>query len=83
MALRIKDPEAGDLARCLAEITGEGIEEAVKAAIRERLDRETRRRGKLSIEELLAIADQIASQPVIDPRTPEEIIGYDEHGLPT
>jgi antitoxin VapB len=83
MALRIKDPETGDLARRLAEITGEEVADAVKTAIRERLDRETRRRGKLTVEELLAIVDQIASQPVIDPRTPEEIIGYDEHGLPT
>jgi hypothetical protein len=34
------------------------------------------------MEELLAIADRVASKPVVDPRTPEEIIGYDENGLP-
>lgn len=83
MALNIKDPETDRLARQLADLTGEKITDAVKTAVRERLDRETRNRGKASLEELLAIADRIASQPVIDPRTPEEIIGYDENGLPT
>jgi len=83
MALNIKDPETDRLVRHLANLTGEKITDAVKTAVRERLDRERRQRGKASIEELLAIARRISSQPVVDPRTPEEIIGYDEHGLPT
>jgi antitoxin VapB len=83
MPLNIKDPETDRLARQLAGLTGEKITDAVKTAVRERLDREARNRGKASLEELMAIAHSIASQPVIDPRTPEEIIGYDEHGLPT
>lgn len=33
-----------------------------------------------AIQELL---HNIATTPVLDPRTPEEIIGYDENGLPT
>jgi antitoxin VapB len=82
MALNIKDAETDRLARQLASLTGEKITDAVKTAVRERLDREARNRGKASLEELLAIANQIASKPVVDPRTPEEIIGYDEHGLP-
>jgi antitoxin VapB len=82
MALNIKDPETDRLARRLAGLTGEKITDAVKTAVRERLDREARQRGKASLEELLAIANRIASKTVVDPRTPEEIIGYDEHGLP-
>ena len=83
MALNIKDPATDRLARRLADLTGENITDAVRIAVEERLDREMRRRGKASLEELLAIAHKVASQPVVDPRTPEEIIGYDEHGLPT
>jgi antitoxin VapB len=33
-------------------------------------------------DELDEIARHCASLPVRDPRTPEQIIGYDEHGLP-
>lgn len=83
MALHIEDAETDQLVRELADLTGEKAADAVKAAVRERLGRERRRRAKPSIKELLAIADQVASKPAVDPRTPEEIIGYDEHGLPT
>ena len=84
MALNIKDPETDRLACELANLTGERITDAVHAAVRERLKRERRvRPRKASVEELLAIAAEVAARPVIDPRTPEEIIGYDEHSLPT
>jgi antitoxin VapB len=82
MALNIKDPETDRLARRLASLTGENITEAVKTAVRERIEREERGRGKASLEELRAIARRIASAPDRDPRTPDEIIGYDERGLP-
>lgn len=44
MALSIKHPEADRLARELAELTGEGITEAVLNALRERLARVKKRR---------------------------------------
>jgi antitoxin VapB len=50
--------------------------------VRDRLEREERRRGRASIEQLLAIARCYASRPVKDDRTPDEILGYDERGLP-
>ncbi len=28
-----------------------------------------------------ALQDELASLPILDPRAPDEIIGYDEHGL--
>jgi len=58
------------------------ITQAVKTAVRERIEREERGRGKASFEELMAIAHRIAAVPDRDRRTPEEIIGYDERGLP-
>ncbi len=69
--------------RELAALTGEPITDAVKVAVRERLERERRvRPRKASIEEIMELVEEFAAKPVIDPRTPDEIIGYDEHGLP-
>jgi antitoxin VapB len=82
MALNIKDPEADQLARRLAALTGESNTVAVKTAVRERIERQERERGKASVEELMAIAKRIASRIDPDGRTPDEIIGYDERGLP-
>jgi antitoxin VapB len=33
-------------------------------------------------DELDEIAQHCARLPALDPRTPDEILGYDEHGLP-
>ncbi len=82
MALNIKDPETDRLARELASVTGETLTTAVKRALSERLRVERRRCGRASADELLAIAREIAELPVLDDRTPDEIIGYDERGLP-
>jgi antitoxin VapB len=83
MALSIKHPEADRLARELASRTGETLTEAVVAALRERLAREEGKvRGRPLREELATIRRRLAALPVQDPRTQDEIIGYDEHGLP-
>lgn len=80
--LSIKDAETDRLARRLAELTGESITQAVRTAVEERLEREQRHRGRPSVEHLMEIARRCAARPVIDPRSPDEIIGYDERGLP-
>ena len=83
MALSIKHPEADRLARELARSTGEGITEAVINALRERLARHKgRRRGRRLSDELRAIGERVAALPVIDPRPSDEILDYDERGLP-
>jgi antitoxin VapB len=83
MALSIKDPEADRLARELAARTGETLTEAVVVALRERLARQTGRDRAVPLrEDLAAIRRRCASLPVIDQRSAEEILGYDEQGLP-
>jgi antitoxin VapB len=82
MALSIKHPEADRLARQLAETTGEGITEAVLTALRERLARVKNTRRRKLADELRAIGERVAAMPVLDPRTPEEILDYDDRGLP-
>ncbi|WP_129662983.1 type II toxin-antitoxin system VapB family antitoxin [Phytoactinopolyspora endophytica] len=83
MALSIKDPEADRLARELAARTGETLTGAVVTALRERLAREKARKPALPLrEELAAIRQRCAALPVLDHRTPDEIIGYGDDGLP-
>jgi antitoxin VapB len=83
MALSIKDPEADRLARELAARTGETLTEAVVVALRERLARQTgRTRGTPLREELAEIRRRCAALPVVDDRTEDEILGYDDRGLP-
>ena len=82
MALSIKDPETDRLARELARATGESLTEAIRAALRERLERERRRRRGDAASGIRRIQERIARLPVLDRRPADEILGYDEHGLP-
>ena len=83
MALNIRSAEAEALATELARLTGETKTDAVTKAVRDRLERVKRGRHRRSLaDELDAIGKQCAALPVLDPRTPDEIIGYDEQGLP-
>jgi antitoxin VapB len=83
MALSIKSMEAERLAREIAERTGESLTGAIQKALQERLDRlkQQRRTGIVAsqLEEILRRVDQL---PILDSRSPDEILGYDEHGLP-
>ena len=85
MALSIKNPETERLARELARATGESLTEAVTKAVRDRLVRETGRTDDFEqwMEGIREIQRQVARLPVFDDRTPDEIIGYDENGLPS
>lgn len=83
MPLNIKDPETDRLARELADATGETLTGAVAVAVRERLERvRGRPRGRDLASELDLIARRCAALPVLDDRPEEEILGYDERGLP-
>jgi len=82
MSLNIKSPEAHELASELARLTGESLTRAVTKAIRERLEREKRKRDKERlVADLTAIAKEAASHPWRDDITLEEFL-YDERGLP-
>lgn len=84
MALSIKDPEADRLARELAERTGETLTEAVVKSLRERVERERARAVPARLADVLGeIGKRCADLPVIDRRSPEAILGYDEDGLPS
>jgi antitoxin VapB len=85
VALSIKDPETDRLARELAAATGESLTEAVTKALRERL-RVVQGDSRTDAEYLADIRKIVADyrrRPVVDSRSPDEIIGYDENGLPS
>ena len=83
MPLNIKDADTHALAKRLASLTGESLTQAVKRAVQERLEQveKTRRHSRLA-DELDHIALHCASLPRRDGRSAEQIIGYDERGLP-
>jgi antitoxin VapB len=84
MALNIKHSDADRLARELCAVTGETLTEAVIASLRERLKREKQRRPKPSTAaEILREARlRLSRVAVRDARSADELLGYDEKGLP-
>jgi antitoxin VapB len=84
MALSIKDHDTEQLARTLAERTGESITLATKRALQERLRRlGSNMRKAALLEDLEAIQRRWNALPVLDDRSADEILGYDENGLPS
>ena len=83
MPLSIEDPETERFARSLAERTGESLTIATRRALEERLRRigAAPRRAAL-LDDLAAIRRRWSALPVIDGRSADAIIGYDENGLP-
>jgi antitoxin VapB len=83
MPLSIKSLEAERLVREIAAKTGESLTAAIHKALEERLDRLNReQRGKTLARQLEEILQRVDRLPILDSRTPDEIIGYDENGLP-
>ncbi|WP_026614437.1 type II toxin-antitoxin system VapB family antitoxin [Ensifer aridi] len=84
MALSIKDLETERLAKALAEKTGETITMATRRALEERLRRLANAGNRdVLLEELAASRRRWAKLQVLDNRSADEILGYDENGLPS
>ena len=79
MVLSIKSDKADQLARELAALTGESITDAVVASLEARLELERRRRRQAGLGD---IVERFGRLPVLDERSADEILGYDEDGLP-
>jgi antitoxin VapB len=84
VALNIKNTETEKLARELARRRGQGITEVLTEVLRREVDRERRKPRRGGTEDfhrrIQAIVDDVKKLPVLDDRTPDEIIGYNEHG---
>lgn len=85
MAILIKDAETDEIVRELAARTGETIKDAVKTAAKERLARLAERApatGRIDRKKLDRVLAELRSYPVTDDRSADELLGYDENGLP-
>jgi antitoxin VapB len=83
MAISIKNIEAERLAREIVAKTGESLTTAIRTALEERLERlKQQKRSHILSSQLQDILRRVDQLPILDSRSPEEILGYDEHGLP-
>jgi antitoxin VapB len=80
MAPSIEDERVHELARELARLMGKSITEAIVMALKEQLDRT---RSKENVGDTVhRLMEEFAQYPVLDDRPADEILGYDEYGLP-
>jgi antitoxin VapB len=82
VALSIKNAETEQLARQLARETGESLTEAIHQALKERLRQlPQRNHERIMVEKLEDILRRVDALPVLDTRSEDEILGYDEQGI--
>ena len=81
MAFSIKNDEADELLRELVGITGESLTTAVTESLRERLERERLGRETKRIRMQRAI-ERCRALPVLNDVTADDILQWDENGLP-
>ena len=75
--------EADLLLRQLTALTGESMTDALIAAVRERLARERRIRAAGEALSLDRAINRFAHRAFVDKRSDDEVLGYDDVGLPS
>jgi len=86
MGIIVKNRDTEKKIRKLAARTGESLTMAIDQAVEERLQRlgPQKRKGRVNRKRLAELLAYFDSLPKINEHlTDEEIIGYDENGLPT
>lgn len=85
MPLNIKNDDAHRLAKKLASLTNRSITEVVTAALRDALEK-AESRAHYSDRRLVSSLDEIAERcselEILDTRSADEILGFDERGVP-
>jgi antitoxin VapB len=83
MPLSIKNDATERLARQVARATGESLTEAIHKALEERWQQlAAKRRGGILAGQLEDLLRRVDLMPTLDSRDEDEILGYDEHGVP-
>ena len=88
MALSIKNREVEELARELARLTKKPITQAVRDGLRREVERAkviagAQQTGDGMVEAIMEISRRSAARPIICTASEDEILGYDEFGIPT
>jgi antitoxin VapB len=83
VALSIRNSRAEQLAREVAMVSGENLTQAVIQALEERLELlRGRRTTTNTVQEIMAISQRCSSLPEQDHRSTDEILGYNQIGIP-
>jgi antitoxin VapB len=85
VGILIRNAETEAKIRKLAKRTGRTLTAAIDRAVDEqlaKLEPPRRRKGRIDRKKLAELLKHFDSLPIDDPRSHEEIIGYDEHGVP-
>lgn len=77
--LYIKNPAAHRLAQKLSKKTGMTLTDAVILALEDEIGKTKRPIDRKRIDSLCG---KLRALPVLDSRTPEQILGYDKFGIP-
>ncbi len=84
MPISIKNDVTEQLARKLAALTGETLTDAIRGAVAEKYERlRQARSGRSLADDLNEIALRSAKRPDVSRLTDDEILGYDERGIPS
>jgi antitoxin VapB len=83
MPLSIKNQTTERLARQVAKETGESLTEAIQRSLEERWERlKRRRKSQVLASQLEELFRRMDALPTLDARPENEILGYDDEGIP-
>ncbi len=84
--MNIQDPQVEDMAKQLASLTGQSLTDAIKTAVAQALDQaqanQVLHQPRPLVDRLNEIALRCAALPDYDQRSADDILGYDNYGLP-
>ena len=82
MTIREVPDELHSLLKQQAEVHHRSVNKEVIAVLENVRTQNAASKTRLTVEEIMAIAQRFSSLPALDERTDDEIIGYDENGIP-
>jgi antitoxin VapB len=83
MAFHVSSEKVDQKVRRLAALTGESITDAIDSAVTEKLRRmEPKEPDPNYVDDLLRMADEIGKYLRPGIKSTDDLMGYDEHGLP-
>jgi antitoxin VapB len=84
MVVTITDPRLDDAVMEQSSASGLTVDDFVASAVREKLAGQyTRNRKQIDWDAVRAIQERVAAMPTLDVRSADELLGYDDDGLPT
>lgn len=81
--MNIRSAKLDELAERLARLTGEDVETALARAVEERLSRIVPREPADRRAAIESFFERVSGLPILDSRSVDEIVGYDQTGLPS